>query len=59
MSKEFERDLLYKYLYEKIALGKDLPVKDEVVCNTFKDNIYCTWTFKGLIKEIYDLEDKK
>lgn len=56
--KEFERDILYNYLSELIIKGKDLPIKDEVVYSTFKGNEYIDWTFKGLLKYIYDLEDK-
>jgi len=59
MNNEFERDLLYNYLKDKIERGKELPIKNEIVYNTYQDNIIGTWTFKGLIKYIYDLEDKK
>jgi hypothetical protein len=59
MTKELARDILWNYCEEKIKDGKDLPIYDEVVTTTYENNVLATWTFRGLLKFIYELEDKK
>jgi hypothetical protein len=59
MSKELARDIVWNFCKEKTKDGKDLPIYDEVVTTTYENNVLATWTFRGLLKFIYELEDKK
>ena len=58
MTKDYARDILWNYLKYKIQDKKELPIWDESVTTTYENNILATWTFRGLVKFIYDLEDK-
>jgi hypothetical protein len=58
MIKELAKDILYNYLEEKIKDGKELPEWDEKVTTLVDEDGISTWTFRGLIKFIYELEDK-
>jgi hypothetical protein len=58
MTKELARTLLRNFCKEKTKNGKDLPIYDEVVTITYENSL-ATWTFRGLLKFIYELEDKK
>jgi len=57
MDKELARDILWNFVKEKTKEGKDLPIYDEVVTTTYENNVLGTWTFRGLLKFIYKLED--
>jgi hypothetical protein len=59
MTKELARDILWNFCKEKIKDGKDLPIYDARVTTTYENNVLATWTFRGLLKYIYELEDKK
>jgi len=58
MKKELARDILYNYLQDKIVNKSELPIWDERITTTYEDNILATWTFRGIVKFIYNLEDK-
>ena len=68
MTKEEARNILGDWISEKTKdhLGEHrnmrLPIVDEQIYNKIsfdvKQTIYEQWSFKGLIKLIYDLEDK-
>jgi hypothetical protein len=58
MTLELARDILWNFCEEKIKNGKDLPIYDERVTTTYENNVLATWTFRGLLKYIYELEDK-
>jgi hypothetical protein len=59
MTKELARTLLRNFCKEKTKEERDLPIYDEVVTTTYENNVLATWTFRGLLKFIYELEDKK
>jgi hypothetical protein len=59
MTKEDARTLLRNYLKEKIEDYNELPIYDEVVTMEYSNQEICTWTFRGLLQFIYELEDKK
>jgi hypothetical protein len=58
MTKELARDILWNFCEEKIKDGKDFPIYDTRVTTTYENNVLATWTFRGLLKYIYELEDK-
>jgi hypothetical protein len=58
MTKELARDILWNFCKEKTKHGKDLPIYGERVTTTYENNVLATWTFRGLLKYIYELEDK-
>ena len=58
MNKELARDILHNYLEEKITNLEELPKFDERVTTTYENDVLATWTFRGLLKYIYELEDK-
>ena len=59
MIKELAKDILYNYIEECIKDGKELPEWDEKVTTLLDEDGVSTWTFRGLLKFIYELEDKK
>jgi hypothetical protein len=59
MTKELARTLLRNFCKEKTEYGHELPIYDEVVTRTYSNGTLNTWTFRGLLKFIYELEDKK
>jgi hypothetical protein len=59
MTTELARTLLKNFCKEKIEDGQELPIYDEVVTRTYSNGTLNTWTFRGLLKFIYELEDKK
>jgi hypothetical protein len=59
MTKELARTLLRNFCKEKIEDGQELPIYDEVVTRTYSNGTLNTWTFRGLLQFIYELEDKK
>ena len=59
MTKEDARTLLRNYLKEKLQDGYELPIYDEVVTMEYSNQEISTWTFRGLLQFIYELEDKK
>jgi hypothetical protein len=59
MTKEDARTLLLNYLKEKIEEQNELPIYDEVVTREYSNQEISTWTFRGLLQFIYELEDKK
>jgi len=58
MTKELARDILHNYLEEKMQNKSELPIWDERITTTYEDNILATWTFRGILKFVYNLEDK-
>jgi hypothetical protein len=58
MTKELARDILHNYLEEKFKNKQELPIWDERITTTYEDNILATWTFRGILKFVYNLEDK-
>jgi hypothetical protein len=58
MTKELARDILHNYLEEKMKNKSELPIWDEKITTTYEDNVLATWTFRGIIKFLYNLEDK-
>jgi hypothetical protein len=58
MTKELARDILYNYLQEKIENKSELPIWDERITTTYEDNVLATWTFRGILQFIYNLEEK-
>ena len=58
MTKELARDILYNYLQEKIENKSELPIWDERITTTYENNVLATWTFRGILQFIYNLEDK-
>jgi hypothetical protein len=58
MTKELARDILHNYLEEKMKNKSELPIWDERITTTYEDNILATWTFRGILKFVYNLEDK-
>jgi hypothetical protein len=58
MTKELARDILYNYLEEKIKNKSELPIWDERITTTYENNVLATWTFRGILQFIYNLEDK-
>jgi hypothetical protein len=58
MTKELARDILHNYLEEKFKNKSELPIWDERITTTYEDNILATWTFRGILKFVYNLEDK-
>jgi hypothetical protein len=58
MTKELARDILHNYLEEKFKNKSDLPIWDERITTTYEDNVLATWTFRGIVQFIYNLEDK-
>jgi hypothetical protein len=59
MTKEDARTLLRNYLKEKIEDYNELPIYDEVVTMEYSNQEISTWTFRGLLQYVYELEDKK
>jgi hypothetical protein len=59
MTKEDARKLLRNYLKEKIEDYNELPIYDEVVTMEYSNQEISTWTFRGLLQYVYELEDKK
>jgi hypothetical protein len=59
MTKELARDILHNYLEEKFKNKSDLPIWDERITTTYEDNVLATWTFRGIIKFLYNLEEKQ
>jgi hypothetical protein len=59
MTKEDARTLLRNYFKEKIEDYNELPIYDEVVTMEYSNQEISTWTFRGLLKYVYELEDKK
>jgi len=59
MTEELARDILHNYLQDKIENKKELPIWDERITTTYENNVLATWTFRGIIKYLYNLEDKK
>ncbi|NBV92124.1 MAG: hypothetical protein EBR91_08150 [Flavobacteriia bacterium] len=58
MNKELARDILYNYLQEKIENKKELPIWDEIITTTYENNVLASWTFRGILQYLYNLEDK-
>lgn len=70
MTKEKARDILEKWIEHKTSLNISmsgihsyvprimLPIVDERLSSEFKGNTLEEWSFRGLIKIAYDLEDK-
>ena len=58
MTKELARDILYNYLEEKIENKSELPIWDEVITTTYENNVLASWTFRGILQFIYNLEEK-
>jgi acid stress-induced BolA-like protein IbaG/YrbA len=68
MTKEEAREILENWISEKTQdhsgehRNMTLPIVDEIVYNKTSFDVQQTireqWSFKGLIKFIYDLEDK-
>lgn len=58
MNKELARDILYNYLQYKIENKLELPVWDERITKTYENNVLVTWTFRGILQYLYNLEDK-
>ena len=58
MTKELARDILYNYLQEKIENKSELPIWDEKITTTYENNVLATWTFRGIIKYLYELDNK-
>jgi hypothetical protein len=58
MTKELARDILHNYLEEKFKNKSELPIWDERITTTYENNVLATWTFRGIIKFLYNLEDK-
>jgi len=58
MTIELARTLLRNFCKEKTKDGHELPIYDEVVTRTYNNKTLNTWTFRGLLKFIYELEDK-
>jgi hypothetical protein len=58
MTKEDARILLRNYLKEKIEDYNELPIYDEVVTMEYSNQEFSTWTFRGLLQYVYELEDK-
>ena len=58
MTKELARDILHNYLQEKIENKSELPIWDERITTTYENNVLATWTFRGIVKYLYNLEDK-
>jgi len=59
MTKKDARTLLKNFCKEKIENGQELPIYDEVVTREFSEGCINTWTFRGLLQFIYQLEDKQ
>ena len=59
MTKEDARTLLRNYLKEKIEDYNELPIYDEVVTMEYSNQEISTWTFRGLLQYVYELQDKK
>jgi hypothetical protein len=59
MTKELARDILHNYLEEKFKNKSELPIWDERITTTYENNVLATWTFRGIIKFLYNLEDKQ
>ena len=59
MTKELARDILHNYLEEKFENKQELPIWDERITTTYENNVLATWTFRGLIGFLYNLEDKQ
>jgi hypothetical protein len=59
MTKELARDILYNYLQYKIENKLDLPIWDERITTTYENNVLATWTFRGIVQFLYNLEDKQ
>jgi hypothetical protein len=59
MTKEDARTLLRNYLKEKIEDYNELPIYDEVVTMEYSNQEISTWTFRGLLQYVYELENKK
>jgi hypothetical protein len=58
MTKELARDILHNYLEEKFKNKSELPIWDERITTTYENNVLATWTFRGILKFVYNLEDK-
>jgi hypothetical protein len=58
MTKELARDILYNYLQYKIENKSELPIWDEVITTTYENNVLASWTFRGILQFIYNLEEK-
>ena len=58
MTKELARDILHNYLEEKMKNKSELPIWDERITTTYENNVLATWTFRGILKFVYNLEDK-
>lgn len=59
MTKELARDILHNYLEEKFQNKQELPIWDERITTTYENNVLATWTFRGIIKFLYNLEEKQ
>lgn len=58
MNKELARDILYNYLEYKIENKLELPIWDEIITQTYEKNGFTTWTFRGILQYLYNIEDK-
>jgi hypothetical protein len=58
MNEELARDILYNYLEDKIKNGKELPIWDEIVTRTYENNVLASWTFRGLLKYLYKINEE-
>ena len=58
MNKEIARNILYNYLKSKINNNQDLPIWDEIIYSTYENNVLASWTFRGILQYLYNLEDK-
>ena len=59
MNEELARDILYNYLQDKIENKKELPIWDERITTTYENNVLATWTFRGILKYLYKLQDNE